>query len=366
MQPTHRQFRLSIVKVLIVLSNLPLQACSTTTPPHRTSSSLESELDSIHFVGRVEREGGVVRYAWSGAGFVARFEGTGVAVQLTDSQNEHQVVLDGRSQATLVTRAGMNRYVLARGLQHGVHQLEVYRRTEALFGVTQFHRLEVNDGSLLPPTRRPSRRIELVGDSITCGYGNLGTSPECKFSPQTENHYLSYGALLARMFDAELSTIAWSGRGVVKNYAGEPGDKMGELYRRVLPGSRASGNVRDKNHDLVIVNLGTNDYSTDPDPDEELFATEYVHLLQKIRANNPSAFILCTVGPMLTGNDLTKARRAIALAVERLAADGDRRMLAYELSSSNVQPGCDWHPGLLAHQKMAEELASIIRLRLAW
>lgn len=31
-----------------------------------------------------------------------------------------------------------------------------------------------------------ARKIEFIGDSITCGYGNLGTPP-CDFTPDTED-----------------------------------------------------------------------------------------------------------------------------------------------------------------------------------
>jgi hypothetical protein len=77
------------------------------------------------------------------------------------------------------------------------------------------------------------RRIEIVGDSITCGYGNEGTDP-CNFSAETENHYLTYGALAARMFGAELSTVAWSGKGVVNNFDNDVFEPLPQIYDRLL------------------------------------------------------------------------------------------------------------------------------------
>ena len=344
-----------------------LTSCSANTP-HRSSRSSESgPPGSVRFVGRVEvGPGDEARYAWSGAGFVARFSGTGASVRLSDDRNQHQVVLDGRPVRTLVTTRGVERYLVAEGLPPGEHRVELHRRTEALFGVTRFLGIEVANGHLLDTGKAPIRRVEVVGDSISCGYGNEGTTPDCRFSPDTENHFQSYGAVLARGLSAELSTVAWSGRGVVKNYDGGPGDHMGRLYERILPESSSSRWSEHESNDAVIVNLGTNDFSTEPDPDEGAFVRGYVALLELIRRNNPHAFILCTVGPMLGGRDLERARAAIARAVELRSSAGDALVTVHRMTTANENPGCDWHPGGATHRRMAEELAAPIRAALRW
>lgn len=338
------------------------------TAPSQTKEQVAAvTAGPVRFVGRVESTSpGTATYAWSGAGFVARFRGTGAAVRLRDDKNEHQVLIDGKVVERIVTRADKERYVLAEGLPPGEHQLEVYRRTEALFGKTQFLGIEILQGELLQNAPPPTRRIEVVGDSISCGYGNEGTKPDCPFSPDTENHYLSYGALLARSLGASLSTVAWSGRGVVKNYDGGAGENMGILYDRVLPEVPAKSASSPSDFDAVIVNLGTNDFSTEPDPEENHFVTAYVELLKKIRAANPKALILCTIGPMLGPDDLAKAERAIAKAVEQLKSQGDARVIVHHMKTDNQSPGCDWHPSLATHQRMADELALPLKAGLGW
>ena len=98
--------------------------------------------------------------------------------------------------------------MLASGLPAGEHLVELYRRTEANQGESQFLGFDFGEGALLAPPPRAERRIELVGDSITAGYGNEGADMSCPFSPDTENHYLTYGALAARQLGAEASTVA--------------------------------------------------------------------------------------------------------------------------------------------------------------
>jgi hypothetical protein len=116
----------------------------------------------------------------------------------------------------------------------------------------------------------------------------------------------------------------------------------------------------------VIVNLGTNDYSTEPDPDEGAFVAAYVELLERIRRNSPLAQVLCTIGPMLAGQDLEKAESSIAKAVAARRARGDQRVEAYRMTTVNENPGCDWHPSVATHARIAEELKQPVQKALGW
>lgn len=313
----------------------------------------------VHLVGRYDGcdETGV-RMAWSGTGFQARFSGTGLSISQTGASVQYTVVVDGNLGANLVTRSGTDTYEVVSGLANGEHTVEVYRRGEASFGATVLQGVEVADGELLAAPPPPERRIEVIGDSITCGYGDEGADTSCSFSADTENHYLTYGAVLARAFDAELSTIAWSGKGVVVNYGGDTSSPpMPAYFERAVPQDSSHAWAFSWQPDAVIVNLGTNDYSTDNDPEADAFVDGYEALLLNVRSRYRSAYILCTVGPLLSGADLSTARTNIAAAVARRNDAGDDRVAAYDLAPNNPSPGCDWHPNVAAHAAMAEELA---------
>lgn len=323
----------------------------------------------VRFVGRVDRSDAAgERFAWSGSGLVAAFEGTQVSVSLNDaSENQFTVVLDGQVLPKLAAQSGSHDYLLADALAPGAHVLELYRRTEASFGVTQILGLDFGaDGRLLAPPAAPGRLIEIVGDSITCGYGNEGPDTSCGFSADTENHYLTYGALAARELDADVSTVAWSGKGVIYNYGDDRADPLPALYDRTLPGDAASVYDFAQVPDAVVINLGTNDFSTDGDPSPEDFQGAYRNLLLHIRDKYPDAFLLCTVGPLLTGDDLTAARADIDAAIATLQSQGDLRVKSWEMNISNDAPGCDWHPSLATHEAMATALVSELRANLGW
>jgi lysophospholipase L1-like esterase len=323
----------------------------------------------VRYVGRVDLEdsrGG--KFAWSGSGIVARFNGTAVSVRLSGGQ-EFSVVLDGELRPSKLTIQNGDTPI-ADALPSGTHTLELYRRTEANQGVSQFLGFSFGGGgSLLAAPSAPSRRLELIGDSISVGYGNEGLNENCQFTPQTENHHQSFGAMAARSVEAELHTIAWSGRGMVCNYGDDAQsckDPFPNIYDRTIPTQNDSEwDFGRYQPDAVVINLGTNDYSTDLDPSEADFTAAYRAFIEHVRSVYPNALILCTCGPLLYGDELTAVRHYIANAV---AATGDAKVKTFEIPSQSAADGlgCDYHPSIKTHQKMADLLVAVLKRELSW
>lgn len=305
------------------------------------------------------------RLAWSGSGAVVRFRGTALSVELGGGQ-EYTVVIDGEVQTKLTAVNGAN--PLATGLAAGDHTVELYRRTEAAEGESQILGFDWGDGELLAPPP-VSRRLEFVGDSITCGYGVEGANMSCGFSPETENHYLTYAALAARSLNAELSTVAWSGKGVVCNYGDDATscvDPLPKFYDLTLPSQPGSSwDFSRFQPDAVVVNLGTNDFSTQVDPDQATFEGAYRALLVRLRQVYPSAHILCTNGPMLSGADLSTLRGYLTNVV---AAMADPKISTFQITPQDGSDGygCDWHPSAARHQKVALDVEAALRDALGW
>jgi len=299
---------------------------------------------------------GGIDFAWSGSGLALRFTGTGLGLRHRGPRLRYARIVDGQALPDVYANEGEQVLSIAAGLERGEHVVQVLRQGEALFGTASWLEVEVAQGEILSAPPPPPRRLEIYGDSISCGYGNEGADVNCSFSAETENHSLSYGSLLARALDAEVTTIAWSGKGVAQNFARQPGPTLVDLATHALPGQETSPTRREAEPDAVLINLGTNDFSTEPDPTLAAFVKEYGRLIEIVRASSPQTFILCTVGPMLSGPDLTRAELAIAVAVDERKRRGDARIAQHRMTTGNVNPGCDYHPSLETHQNMAKEL----------
>jgi lysophospholipase L1-like esterase len=320
---------------------------------------------SVRYVGRFDdTDPSAVRASWSGSGFVVRFRGTGARATLRGGRY-FTVVVDGAVQPDpLAVSETDATYELASELADAEHTIEVYRRTEGLFGPTVVGEVEV-DGELLA-VPRPTRQVEIVGDSNSTGYGVEGPDAFCGFSAETENHYVTWGAIAARAVDAELSTVAWSGKGVVSNYGGDRTEPLPTLYDRVVATEVGSGGTI-RQADVVFVTLGGNDYSPNGGPPDEEFVVGYVSLLQQIRGRHPDALIVCVPPRLANASATARLRSSIDEAVDERIVAGDAQTLVADIEIEDYPDlGCDFHPGIETHALLAEKAVEFLRTELGW
>ncbi|MBN1697132.1 MAG: hypothetical protein JW881_06440 [Spirochaetales bacterium] len=312
------------------------------------------------------------KFGWSATTIKANFQGTEAGVLLASTgDNWINVIIDGtvRSPVNVPSgTSGSTPILLASGLSSGSHTLEIVRRTEAWVGDMQFLGFSFGSGTALTPPSASSRRIEFIGDSITCGYGNEGTDRYQSFTTRNENAYLAYGSVTARVLGADQITVAWSGKGVIRNYGGETDEVMPELYPRILPYDTT--NLWDPGQwipHVAVINLCTNDYSAGI-PDRNQFTTAYRNFVQQIRGRYPSAHIYCALGPMLSGDNCASARDYIGSVVNSLSSSGDARIhfIEFPAQDGSLGYGEDWHPTVATHERMADQLAAQIRSDLGW
>jgi lysophospholipase L1-like esterase len=309
-----------------------------------------------------------VSFDWPGTTIEAAFEGTSCAVQLTDGKNDYNVYVDGQPMPVLRTGAE-TLYTVAQGLPEGRHTVRLTRRTESGWGEAVFKGFVLDKGrklAELPP--RPERGLLFIGDSFTTGYGNEGQLG-CSFSRETQNIERTYAALVSQELGAEYEIVAKSGRGVVRNY-GEPTTTSAKPMPAYLGQAKAEKEqpVWDFGRwvpDAVIINLGTNDFSTEPSPPEQVFAQGYEALIADVRRVYPNVPIFCVAGPRMRG----PANAYIQAIVDRQRAkDGGRTHLALIQDTLQMPAdyGCDSHPGITGHRKMADQLKPVLSQALGW
>jgi lysophospholipase L1-like esterase len=309
---------------------------------------------------------------WSGSAMEAMFTGTSVAATLGGASNYFAVLVDGTEEPVTVTDGGSS-YALAGGLAPGTHHVLVFRRDEAFDQPSALVGFTFGDaGALLPPPATPARRIEVIGDSITAGYGDECTNASQSFSAATENEYLAYGSLTGRAMGADVHVIAWSGKGLYQNLDGTTTETMPILWQRTLPTDATS--TWDPSSwipDAVVVNLGTNDYGAPGADPTTSFTNAYVTFVTQLRAVYPSAHFFLCVGPMLGGTQYTEAQGAIQSVIATRASAGDNALTSVSFPTQDCKSdgsgcGCDYHPSPATHAAMAQVLEAAMKSALGW
>ena len=89
-------------------------------------------------------------------------------------------------------------------MDKSIHHVLIQKRTEGEWGKTTIHQFVLhNEGELMKETECPSRHIEFIGNSLTCGYGVEGKDRSEPYKAETENCNLSYATIIARYFNAD-------------------------------------------------------------------------------------------------------------------------------------------------------------------
>jgi len=321
-------------------------------------------------VGRVERQPGVPgwRYQWPGTYFEARFAGDAVYVELGTGEKHARVSIDGREVADLLRP--QQRGLRICGLAHGAHSVRVDIVSESRDGPQTFGGFAVpSKPKALPPPPARGRAIEFIGDSYTVGYGAASSGRECSDDEvwRTTDNALAFGPQVARRFDADYRIQAISGRGMVRNFANGPGDTLPAAWARLLPGDASSSAASDDpawSPQLVVIGLGTNDFSTPVGASEPwrdaaalsaAFEARYVDFARRLHRRHPSARMLLLATDVGGG----AAERAIGRVRARLAADGIVVGDVFALGPLTLD-ACNWHPSRDDHASIARRLGAAI------
>jgi hypothetical protein len=117
----------------------------------------------------------------------------------------------------------------------------------------------------------------------------------------------------------------------------------------------------------VVVNLGTNDFSTEPHPAGEVFLQGYTELMIKIRNRYPDAHIFAVAGPIMVDPAEDTIRSAVTQMREVLRDDKVHFVqIENTLELSGVDYGCAWHPNASGHHKIADQLIPRIEEEMNW
>ncbi|MFT4077665.1 MAG: GDSL-type esterase/lipase family protein [Asticcacaulis sp.] len=303
-------------------------------------------------------------HQWPGTYFAARFDGTRAYFKVDDSSNILNIRVDGKIISTL-TKPGAQTYVIS-GLDKGPHDLRIERLTETQSGNGTFYGFAIPSNEKALPVTPHARQIEFIGDSYTVGYGNTAGKRTCTKDEiwATTDNSQAFGPLTAKHYNADYQINAFSGRGMVRNYGGFIGDPLPALYPYALYDGKTVYNNPDWKPQIIVIGLGTNDFTT-PLHDgekwksrEELHAdyeATYVRFVQSLRAKNPDAWFILMATDQVDGEIQSEAQRAMAA----IQAAGETRISFLPMNNLNFG-GCDFHPDTADDRKVSDELIAWI------
>jgi len=310
----------------------------------------------VHVGGRVVTGAKATFFGWPGVYFEARFRGPTLRTIALPNADHLQLLVDGKLRHILKGEGVV--VITLTGLGPGDHVARLEKRTESQSGVARFGGFFADGGVPLPAVPR-RRQIEFIGDSHSVGYGNTSPTRECTEAQvhDTTDTQQAFGPILAKRLDADYRVIAYSGYGIVRNYAGnKPGENLPFLYGRVIPAQPAPSVSTDPawRPQTIVINLGTNDFSTPLKPGEAWadaaalrasYRANYVAFIRRLHAAQPQARFM-----LMAAENFRAEVDQVAAATGAVVVDAGRLALT----------GCNWHPSLKDHLAMADRLQAAL------
>ncbi len=322
----------------------------------------------IQYTGRIDFSNPQLPRFWQpGVYFAFRFKGDKCEVILNDevlwgtSHNYIELIVDGkeyRMQAkTQCDTISLSSYLSGKG----VHSVIVCKNTEANIGYLEL--AGIRCGKLMKPLPKPKRKIEFIGNSITCGMGNDDSEIPCKTRNWYDQHnaWLSYGAITARNVKAQFHLSSVSGIGLMHSCCNMD-IIMPQVFDKVsMRNNAVQWNFAKFQPDIVTVCLGQNDGVQD----SASFCNNYITFMKDLRKYYPQATFILLSSPMADDKLRNFLRQSIKAVLLRLNP-GDGNKLYAHIFEKQYIAGCDAHPSKEEHKQIADELTLFVRQVMKW
>ena len=356
----------------ILLTSLFFHLCAYAQQKSDNKSLIQPTDTNILYIGRIDHSDSLrPTFTYPGVQIRTGFTGTSLDMMCKPRSGYFMAEIDG-GKPFKVSFLGNTIVKLAQGLTAGTHQAIVTYISEGYENVPEFHGFFVDKGkTLAPATPLPKRKIEFIGNSITCGYGIEALSETEHYEEKTANYYYTYAARAARNLNAQALVVARSGIGVYRNYNGpQTGDIVNmnsEYPYTLLYNDTHKWDFSRYTPDVVCINLGTNDTSTQG-ADSVLLLNGFKNLYRQVRSHYPKVKIVLLSGCMMTGQALLSARQAMDATADYAHQQDDLDVYRYDFSphDGSLGYGADWHPSMRQHEKMANELTSYLQKLMKW
>ncbi len=343
--------------------------------------------------GRTVFRDGIRYLGYSASAVSFRMKGTKACVDIVSDPEDFlleerawvAVYINGEKEPKMRVALGekKQRIILFESETEETVLIKLMKYTEPEYAICGVAGFEI-DGELLPPPERKKRQVQVIGDSITCGYGVEGSIEEMVHRTVTENPAKAYAYLAARELNAELEVVAWSGKGVISGYIGEEEEPVKDdswlvpmFYQYTDAGLEKQYFHKPQEEwerwepeklapDLVMLHLGTNDssYTRESAERKEEFLEGYFAFLEEIHEKNPDAKILCMLG-IMDQRLCSTVSGAVQKFQQAYPAAG---ILYLQLNEQLEEDGLGtfWHPTYDTNKKAAGLVAEAAKKLMGW
>ncbi|MEN9909885.1 MAG: hypothetical protein RLZZ540_3044 [Bacteroidota bacterium] len=333
---------------------------------------------TFHYSGRVENLTDNKVILISSASSVSfEFEGNSCSIYLQSFSYNHNYVsleLDG----TYIGRFRIEKHakqslpvIVTKNKK--THYLTIYKSTEAKNGGVLF---AGTTAKVIKSYASNKKKIEFIGDSITCGFGNDTMEIPCGTGEWFDQHnaYWAYSTIVSRSLTTDFVLSSVSGIGIYRNWNDEHKDEaiIPEVYENLYLNKDTSKPYDFAfQPDLVSICLGTNDLSNGDEKkerlpfNEEKYISNYINFIKTVYKHAPNSRIVLLTSPMVSGNNNIILVRCLKKVIETFKNDTEHKAIALFEFEPMKPNGCGFHPDIADDKKMAEQLVPFFKKLLA-
>ena len=281
----------------------------------------------IQYTGRIDFTHTALPRMWSPGVYISmQFKGTSITALIKDqdlwgkNHNYLEIIVDDEPKR-VQTKNKIN-YVTISNLTAGFHRLTICKNTESNIGYIEFGGVYCD--YLVKPLPKPKRKIEFIGNSITCGASSDMAEVPCGKGLWHDQHnaYMAYGPVTARALNAQWHLSAVSGIGLIHSCCNMD-IIMPPVFDKIeMRGDSIPWNFKRYQPDVVTICLGQNDGIQD----STKFCTAYVDFIHQLRKHYPKAQLVLLTSPMADEKLKMVLKKQINGVLDFLNKEGDKKI----------------------------------------
>ncbi|MFM9988497.1 GDSL-type esterase/lipase family protein [Flavobacterium sp.] len=341
-----------------------------------SAQKLDQEIQVYKYSGRMEYlEHNKTILIGSASSISFNFTGNkcDISLKSIDSYEHHNYVsleLDGKYIGRMKVEKGETKsYPIIISETKNTHNLTIYKATEASNGGVLFDGTTANLSEIKSIKKK---KIEFIGNSITCGMGNDTKEIPCGTGEWYDQHnaYWAYGPILSRALNADYLLSSVSGIGMYRNWNDEHINEaiMPDVYENLYLNKDTSKPYDFKfNPDIVSICLGTNDLSNGDGIkprlpfNKEKYVSNYIYFIKTVYKHSPNAQIVLLNSPMVSDERNFTFVNCLKEVIASFRKDKKHKKIKL-FEYPPMQPkGCGYHPDIEDHKIMAQQLESFFK-----